>query len=98
MSADCLEYTPRGLRELKAVPKPDRDRIREDLEHLRIGAMNLDVKPLTGRRGYYRLRRGDWRVVYKLDQNREAQKQTISVVHVVNRKDFLRAVKNLAAA
>lgn len=96
--SDCLEYTKSGLRDLKAVPKADRDRIRAALEHLRVGMMNLDAVPLTGHPGYYRLRCGNWRVVYKHTKDHEALKQVLTVVHVVNRKDLARTVRRLEAA
>lgn len=46
-------------------------RIRERLDELSRdpGAPHLDVKKLVGRDGY-RLRVGDWRVIYSLDQGK----------------------------
>jgi mRNA-degrading endonuclease RelE of RelBE toxin-antitoxin system len=98
MQSDRLEYTKRGLRELKAVPKPERIKIMEALEHLRIGVMNVDKKPLTGHPGYHRLRCGNWRIIYKQGKDLEMLTQVFSVVKVIDRKDLTKAVRQLEAA
>jgi mRNA interferase RelE/StbE len=45
-----------------------------------------DVRKLTGQAGMYRLRVGDWRVLFSF----EDEGHTISVAHVLNRRDAYR--------
>jgi len=53
---------------LKSLSRPDRFRITEKI--VALGAnpddSGLDVKPLSGK-GCYRLRIGDWRILYERD-------------------------------
>ncbi len=62
----------------------------ERLRHLGDQTENLDVKPLQGRPGWWRLRVGDWRILYLADAN------GIVVERIVNRRDLERAVSTLA--
>lgn len=49
----------------------------------------MDVKSLAGHPGWYRLRLGDWRVLYYSDP------PGIVVERIVNRRDLERAVATL---
>jgi mRNA interferase RelE/StbE len=62
-----IRYTALALKALVRMPRNMVDRIRDKLAELAAnpGAAR-NVKKLQGREGY-RLRVGDWRVVYKLD-------------------------------
>jgi mRNA-degrading endonuclease RelE of RelBE toxin-antitoxin system len=95
MSADRVVFLPRAAREIKAVPAPEQRRVRDGLEHLRIGALNLDIKPLSGHPPYKRLRIGTWRVIYTQNVDTEASEVLFTVVAVVNRRDLRQAVKKL---
>jgi len=43
----------------------------------------VDVKPLKGLKGVFRLRHGDWRAIFEVDP----KARTMTVVDIVNRKD-----------
>lgn len=50
-------------------------------------AVHLDVRPMVGElKGYYRLRVGDFRVIFVVDE----AKQTIYVDHIGYRRDVYR--------
>lgn len=64
----ALLVPPDVLRQLEALPAIDRKRI---LDALQAVATNLEVRQpfvtaLVGRPGAWRLRKGDWRAVYRV--------------------------------
>ena len=63
-----LELRRAAVRALRRMNRSDRTRIETKLDELALDpyAAHLDVRKLTGRAGY-RLRIGDWRVLYELD-------------------------------
>lgn len=67
----ALEITATARKQMKKLPAAVRARIREKLDALCIDPFSaaLDVKKLQGRGGY-RLRIGDYRAIYELENNR----------------------------
>ncbi|MDX2142506.1 MAG: type II toxin-antitoxin system RelE/ParE family toxin [Rhodospirillaceae bacterium] len=60
-------YKPRARKPLLRMPRPQARQIRQDLERIAAGMTgDADLKPLRGRRGFYRLRVGDWRAVIEV--------------------------------
>ncbi len=66
-----VEYTKEARKALKSLPAGTSRIIREKIEHLAVEpfAVNNNVKKLAGRPGY-RLRIGDWRVIYEIQEQR----------------------------
>jgi mRNA interferase RelE/StbE len=66
-----LEITKPAIRGLRRLPANTARLIRGKLDQLAEAPVGVrrNVKPLTGRPGF-RLRVGDWRVVYELDHAR----------------------------
>lgn len=65
-----IEYTKQAVKALASMPSTVRMLVKSKIEALAadpLGAAN--VKKLVGRPGY-RLRVGDWRVIYTLDSGR----------------------------
>lgn len=56
-------------KELAAVPRADAKRLRERLARIADNplAPQIGVKPLVGRAGAFRVRQGDWRAVYSIE-------------------------------
>ena len=79
----------RGERDLAAVPVQERKKIIEGLRQLGEESPNVDVKALAGHAGWYRLRVGNWRVLYFSDD------QGVIIERIVNRRDLERSVRNL---
>jgi len=75
-----IVFMPRALKDLKSLPKPMRERIIEKIEALR-NDLAGDVKRLTDFTPEYRLRVGDYRVLFEVEGTR------VLVYRVVNRKD-----------
>ncbi len=58
----AVALRPAAAKALRRLSRPDRERILAAIERLPAG----DVRSLTGRPGQYRLRVGDWRVLFEL--------------------------------
>lgn len=56
----AFELRPQAAKSLRRLPRPDRERILAAIAALPAG----DVRSLTGRPGEYRLRVGQWRVLF----------------------------------
>jgi mRNA interferase RelE/StbE len=76
----------RGLRRL---PKRDQARVNEQILTLAKQPRPRQSRPLTGGgKGLWRVRVGDWRVVYEIDDDR-----TIVEIHIVaHRRDVYRGL------
>ena len=87
---DRILLSRRAVDDLRRVgPGPALDRLQEVLRRLARGELNLDVKPLVARAPWFRLRIGDWRVLYRPDDGR------FLVARIVHRRELRRAVRNL---
>ena len=85
-----VELSSRAMKDLRRLRRgASRQQLADALGALGAGAENLDVKPLEGRPGWHRLRSGDYRVLYRRDDDR------IWVERIVDRRDLRRAVTTL---
>lgn len=78
-----LDISDAALAQLRILPKEQRRRIGLRLDTLQHG-MQGDVKRLAGQPGKYRLRVGDFRILFTLE------KDLIFVHQIKNRKDAYR--------
>jgi len=87
-----VKFTKRASKELTGLTKPIRHRIIESLDLLRINpyAELLQYKKLKTRNDLYRIRIGDYRVVYSI----HADVLLIRVIRVGHRKDVYRYLKS----
>lgn len=81
-----VEFTRSALKELAGIPAKDRSRIRQSIEALATDAPGLDVKKLQGATDEYRLRVGDWRVLFV----KEADRLIIIIIAVRHRREAYR--------
>lgn len=79
-----LTILTRAAKQLAKLPGGDAQAIMMKLESYAADRdAPVDVKPLKGEKGVFRLRHGEWRALFEVD----AKKRTMVVVEVVNRKD-----------
>jgi mRNA interferase RelE/StbE len=81
-----VTFDARAYKELEAIGKPDAERVLKALRRLAIDPLKAaNVKALRGEEGY-RLRVGDYRVLYKL----KAGELLVLVVKVGHRREVYR--------
>lgn len=75
-----IEFKPRSLKDCKKISKSELKRIFDNIEKM---SYNLkgDVKQLTNFSPEYRLRIGDYRVLFEVEQNK------ITIYRIRHRKD-----------
>ena len=81
-----IEFTVRAERELAALPKPDQLRIAKKVDSLATTPRPTGCKKLAGAQPYYRIRVGDFRVIYSI----EDRKLLVLVIRIGNRRDIYR--------
>ena len=78
-----LRFKPRSVKDLKKLPAELRRRIIEKVEEV-TEDLTGDVKQLTNSTPEYRLRVGDYRVLFEIEGN------TIVVYHIRHRREAYR--------
>jgi mRNA-degrading endonuclease RelE of RelBE toxin-antitoxin system len=100
-----VELSKRALRDLRRIDYKSRRRLLDLLENdlaAEPQPANLDIKALTGRAPWLRLRRGEYRVLYRPLTDSELQALAASagagflVERVVDRGDLERAASTLS--
>lgn len=76
---------PRALKELGSLPKDAYERVRDAIRSLANDPRPPGCLKLAGREGW-RMRVGDYRVLYEIDDQRKA----VMVLHIGHRRDVYR--------
>ncbi len=101
-----IELSKRALRDLRRIDHKSRKRLLDLLEHdlaTEPQPANLDIKPLTGSTPWLRLRRGEYRILYRPLTDRELLALTASeqagflVERVIERGELKRAASTLSS-
>jgi mRNA interferase RelE/StbE len=74
---------PAALKVLQDLPKKDREKVRDRIDGLAQNPRPPGVKRLHGGERYYRIRAGDYRILYSIEE----AKLLVLVVKVGNRRD-----------
>ncbi len=83
-----IAILPAALRQLADLPKLDQKRLKERIDHLATDPRPPGAKSLQGKHRFLRLRSGNYRVIYTVDDDRFA----ILVVKIGHRRDVYRAL------
>jgi mRNA interferase RelE/StbE len=81
-----VEFLKTAAEELAALPKADQRRIAARIDALRDNPRPPGVKMLAGGDKLYRLRVGDYRLIYSID----GKKLVVLVIRIGHRKDVYR--------
>ena len=79
----AIEIAPVVDRQLQRFPKPDRKKILLKIESLASDPRPHGYKELVGFKGFYRIRVGNYRVIYNIFDDIFI----VSVIKVANRRD-----------
>lgn len=85
MASYKLLIKPSAVNELEAVPTKDRRKVAAKIQALAADPRPHGSEKLSGQERY-RLRQGDYRVVYAIDDD----ERTVVVVKIGNRRDMYR--------
>lgn len=95
-----VQLTSRAERDLRQLERREREQIAAALRRLLDDQPNLDLRPIVGVPGWWRLRVGDYRVLCRPMTQRELERAGYSrgslIARVVNRRELERAVRSLA--
>lgn len=86
-----IEVTPRARKDLKALPTRERQQVAEQIDALKTDPRPAGCKKLKGREDFYRIRVGNHRVVYQI----EDEVLYILIVRVGDRKDIYEIIRRL---
>lgn len=86
MATYQIEWKPSALRELKRLDRQIVSRIVTAIDSLSVNPFPPGIKKLHGRDRSYRMRVGDYRVIYEIASSR----LVIEVIRVRHRKDAYR--------
>ena len=78
-----VEITKRANKDLKNIPKRDIKRIIDKINEMKDG-LKGDIKKLSNYTPEYRLRHGNWRVLFEVEGDK------IVIYRIINRKDAYR--------
>jgi mRNA interferase RelE/StbE len=81
-----VETNRSAVKALKDLPAKDRERILDRIEDLADDPRPHQVEKLTDSGGLYRIRVGDYRVIYEIDDT----DKRVTVVAIGNRRDVYR--------
>jgi mRNA interferase RelE/StbE len=86
MAADTIDVRPRARRSLRQLDPSVRKAIAQLIEGLAANPRPPGVVPLTGHRPYLRVRSGDYRVIYSVDD----RARMVTVAAVGHRREIYR--------
>ncbi|NDE89998.1 MAG: type II toxin-antitoxin system RelE/ParE family toxin [Alphaproteobacteria bacterium] len=86
MANYSVSLTSSAAKELEALPKKLLARIYKHIENLELSPRPTGHKKLKGGDKEYRVRIGDYRVIYEIDDT----KKTVDVTRIAHRKDVYR--------
>ena len=78
-----IQYSKRSVKAINGMDKPTKQRIKDAIETIPSG----DIKPLKGSYGSYRLRVGDWRIIFSYPNA-----QTILIEKIAPRGEVYKGV------
>ena len=81
-----LIYEKRVFKDLDKIPNIYTEKILEVFKELVLNPHPIGSKKLSGREALYRVKQGDYRIVYSVDHN----EKIIKVILVAHRKDAYR--------
>jgi mRNA interferase RelE/StbE len=84
--AHTIQFLPTALRELEELPAKIRTQVGRRIAALADDPRPVTAKMLQGQHGYYRIRSGDYRVIYLIEDN----VLVVLVVKVAHRREVYR--------
>lgn len=77
-----VQYHKKAIKFINSLPPEDRQRIKKAIQSLLVNPSVCDIKPLQGYKNLYRLRVGNYRIIYTKDNT------ILFVAEIGNRGDI----------
>lgn len=84
--AYTVEFTARAARDFRAIARKDQERIGKRIDGLAENPRPYGVRKLEGEEDLYRIRVGDFRIIYLIEDRR----LVVVVIRIGNRRDVYR--------
>ena len=81
-----ISYEKRVLKDLDKIPNADGERINEVFKELSLNPTPAGYKKLSGGADLFRVRQGDYRIVYTIDR----KEKKVAIILVRHRKEAYR--------
>jgi len=81
-----ITILPAALRQLAALPRLEQRRVKESIDRLLADPRPAGVKRLQGLREFLRLRSGNYRIIYTVEDDR----RTVLIIKIGHRRDVYR--------
>ena len=81
-----IEFAPSAARQFTKLPRDTQDRVAAKVDSLAANPRQHGIEKLAGAAGLYRVRVGDFRIVYEIHDKR----LVVLVVKIADRKDVYR--------
>jgi mRNA interferase RelE/StbE len=81
-----ITILPAALRQLAALPRLEQTRVKESIDRLAGDPRPAGVKRLQGLREFLRLRSGNYRIIYTVEDDR----RTVLIIKIGHRRDVCR--------
>ena len=83
-----IAYEKRVLKDLDRIPDRDVERIVKVFKELSINPLPADSKKLSGKEALYRVKQGDYRIIYAIDY----KEKIVKIVLVRHRREAYRNI------
>jgi mRNA interferase RelE/StbE len=88
MAVYAIDVRPRARRSLRQLDTPVRKAVAEVIDSLATNPRPSGFLPLTGHRPYLRVRAGDYRVIYTVDDH----SRVVTIAAVGHRREIYRSL------
>lgn len=78
-----IEFAPAALREFRDLPRKVQEQLRPKIDLLAENPRPQKVEKLKGAEGLYRIRAGDYRVIYSIEDDR----LVVLILRIAHRRD-----------
>jgi len=82
----AIEYTASARRDLRSLDRQIQQRVADKIEDLAENPFPPSVKKFQGEANHWRIRVGDYRIVYRID----SQRVVVVIVRVAHRREAYR--------
>ncbi|MGZ8422490.1 MAG: type II toxin-antitoxin system RelE family toxin [Nitrospira sp.] len=89
MASYSLRFKPSVERDLQSIPRPIVSRLLARIDRLPTDPFPTQSRKLQGAERLYRLRVGDYRIVYEVD----SEALSITIHHIRHRRDVYRTLR-----